>query len=439
METKSTSRNLPWLAVLIVVWNTFDIALHVYVELVEPLRVAGNVAAIAAAAIVLLGLARNYAPRVLGLGAVVFIGFNIVESILHGFFVPSLVFISVSVFLLVRWAQVEWRKANVASNTANPIYLRWWAAILITLIAVAIVPLVGEARESDLDSLTQQHDDLYETRQYQFDGQQRQYHLYTPDSYDDESIGYLIYVLHGGTINALEMASLTEEGFNRLADDANVLIVYPEAANVLWNSGLGTPGNSRADDLGFLLQIADDLVLEYNIDPNKLFFTGISSGGYMSTYVACEVPERVAAIAPVSALPYMGVTEVCAEVSIPVMIFAGTADRLIPFEGRANRLNPDNSAMSFADTAEFWAAQNDCITDPVIEMLPDLAEDGTQVTRTSYKDCTADFEMLAIDGGGHTWPGGGSRSRLLGVTSEDVNASELIWAFFAENGLVTEE
>ncbi len=284
-------------------------------------------------------------------------------------------------------------------------------------------------------TVAQTHDDVYETRNVQFDGQDRQYHLYIPEGYDDERIGSLVYVLHGGTTNALEMAALTKEGFNQFADDANVIIVYPDAAGTLWNSGSGTPGNSRADDLGFLLQIADDLALEYNIDPNALFFTGISSGGYMSNHVACAVPERVVAIAPVSALPTESVTQVCAGASIPVMIFIGTADRLIPFEGRRNRMNPDNSAMSFAATGEFWASNNDCTANPVIELLPDIAEDGTQVTRTSYMDCTADVEMVAIDGGGHTWPGGEPRGGFLGVTSEDINANELIWTFFMENGL----
>lgn len=156
METKNTSRNLPWLAILIIVWNTFDIALHVYVELVEPLRVAGNVAAITAAVIVLLGLVRTYAPHVLGLATVIVVGLNIAHAIANGFFVPSLVFIGVSVLLLALWTQGEWLKANLAAigETGKPIYLRWWAAILVTLIAVAIIPFVGEARELDMSSLS---------------------------------------------------------------------------------------------------------------------------------------------------------------------------------------------------------------------------------------------------------------------------------------------
>ena len=157
MNTKNSSRNIPWLAILIIVWNIFDIVLHVYVELVEPLRVAGNVTAILAAIVVLLGLARNFAPHLLGLAALLFIGFNSLESILHGFFVPSLVFISISVFSLVRWAQVEWRNANAAENSA-PIYLLWWAAILITLIGVAPFPIVGEVRALETAPLSQLHD-----------------------------------------------------------------------------------------------------------------------------------------------------------------------------------------------------------------------------------------------------------------------------------------
>lgn len=165
MEIKKTRHTLPWLAMLIIVWNAFDIALHIYVDLVEPLRVAGNIAAIVASVIVLLGLARTYAPHVLGFATVIVIGLNITHAIANGFFVPSLVFIGLSVLLLTLWTQGEWRKANFAANTANPIYLRWWAAKGITLVAVAIIPLVGEARELDLDSLS--HDGQVIATRYQ--------------------------------------------------------------------------------------------------------------------------------------------------------------------------------------------------------------------------------------------------------------------------------
>jgi hypothetical protein len=145
------------LPILLIAWNLFDIGIHVGIDLVEPLRIAGNIAGLIAAAIVLLGLARAHVPHVLGLGAVLVVVFNLWESVLHGFFWPSLIFIAVSLFLLVRWAQIEWSKANPAESdhVAPPIYLRWWVAIPVTLILVWITTLGGQTSASVVFGTTQ--------------------------------------------------------------------------------------------------------------------------------------------------------------------------------------------------------------------------------------------------------------------------------------------
>ena len=119
-------------------WNVFDIVVHVGLGLVEPLRVAGNMVALAAAAIVLSGRAREHADHVLGIGALLVVLFNLGESILHGFLLPSLIFIAVSVFLLLRWAQIEWLKAHPAKSddADTPIYLKWWVSIPVTIVLV---------------------------------------------------------------------------------------------------------------------------------------------------------------------------------------------------------------------------------------------------------------------------------------------------------------
>ena len=76
MKTENTSRKIQWLPTLLIVWNILDIVVHVALNLVEPLRIAGNVAALVAAVVVLLGFARAYAPHVLGLAAALVVGFN---------------------------------------------------------------------------------------------------------------------------------------------------------------------------------------------------------------------------------------------------------------------------------------------------------------------------------------------------------------------------
>ncbi|MFW5709559.1 MAG: phospholipase [Chloroflexota bacterium] len=160
MNSQSTNRNVPWLAILLIVWNLFDIGVHVALDLVEPLRIAGNIAGLVAAAVELLGLARAFAPHVLGLATVLVIGFNVAESVTHGYLLPSLIFIGVSVILLLLWAQAEWKKLNPGENDGapRPIYLRWWATIPAMLLLVAIVPLTGEQNDLVIGPVAQMLD-----------------------------------------------------------------------------------------------------------------------------------------------------------------------------------------------------------------------------------------------------------------------------------------
>jgi hypothetical protein len=160
MKSQNTNRNIPWLAILFIVWNLFDIAVHIAVNLVEPLRIAGNIVGLVAAAVVLLGLARAYAPHVLGLATVLVIAFNVAESVTHGYLLPSLIFIGVSVILLLLWAQAEWKKLNPSQSddAPRPMYLRWWATIPATLVLVAIVPLTGEQNDLVIGPVAQMLD-----------------------------------------------------------------------------------------------------------------------------------------------------------------------------------------------------------------------------------------------------------------------------------------
>jgi hypothetical protein len=90
----------------------------------EPLRVTGNIVGIAAAAIVLLGLAKPYAPHILVGSAVVVVLLNAIHSSMHGAVLPMLVFIGVALFLLLRWAQVL-----LAKGDEQRFFHRWWAAL----------------------------------------------------------------------------------------------------------------------------------------------------------------------------------------------------------------------------------------------------------------------------------------------------------------------
>lgn len=124
---------------LLIAWNLIDIAVHIAVNEVEPLRITGNIVGMAAALIVLVGGARAYAPYILGLAATIVVGLNTAESFRDGYMPPMLVFVGVSVFLLLRLAQVKPVEA-----AAVRVSQRWWAALIVTLIGVALVIIGGQ-------------------------------------------------------------------------------------------------------------------------------------------------------------------------------------------------------------------------------------------------------------------------------------------------------
>ena len=116
----------------------------------------------------------------------------------------------------------------------------------------------------------------------------------------------------------------------------------------------------------------------------------------------------------------------------------GTADPLVPYDGGvvgARTGRNRGSVLSTAMAVERFARAAQC--EPATQTIdePDVdPNDGTRTRRTSYA-CPAGIgvELLTIDGGGHTWPGGAQYlpAAAIGAVSRDFDASERIWDFFS--------
>ena len=122
---------------------------------------------------------------------------------------------------------------------------------------------------------------------------------------------------------------------------------------------------------------------------------------------------------------------------MPVLIINGKEDPLERWEGGEIRLGGRTYGvvLSVADTVEFWVEKDRCTSSPVVTQLPDTdPADGTTVWTEVYGGCEGDAEVVlyAIEGGGHTWPGGLQYlpEAIIGKTSREFNASEVIWQFF---------
>lgn len=91
--------------------------------------------------------------------------------------------------------------------------------------------------------------------------------------------------------------------------------------------------------------------------------------------------------------------------------------------------------LSTEETVEFWMTHNQTKSSPKTNWEPDKdPSDGTRVRRDVYEGGKNGTEVVlyTVEDGGHTWPGGrkGFLENLVGKTSQDINAVEIIWDFF---------
>jgi len=126
---------------------------------------------------------------------------------------------------------------------------------------------------------------------------------------------------------------------------------------------------------------------------------------------------------------------------IAVVGIQGEADPLIPFEGGEaggpRHVGAGGRVESARATQQLWGAANGCAPRPTVVALPVANNDGTSITHRTYGNCRAgtEVEWYEIAGGGHRWPGRPLRleravTKILGVGSMNMDATETIWAFF---------
>ncbi len=234
-----------------------------------------------------------------------------------------------------------------------------------------------------------------------------------------------------------------------MSDKEGFIVVYPDGIEKHWNDGRsgGETGyrvhKENIDDVGFISTLIDYLIKELNIDPKRVYVTGMSNGAIMSYRLACELTEKIAAIAPVTGNMPQNIYPSCSPLRpISVLAINNVNDPLMPWAGKDITgpfgLKKLGKVLSASDTIRFWVTHNNCTSSPVIIEEPDRdPKDGTRVRKKVYgngKDGT-EVILYAIEGGGHTWPGGWQYlpERIVGKTTRDIDANEVIWDFFKKH------
>jgi polyhydroxybutyrate depolymerase len=260
------------------------------------------------------------------------------------------------------------------------------------------------------------------TGSIEHDGIVRNYRLHLPPNLPAGSHPPLVFNLHGYSSNAQQQELYS--GMNAVADTAGFIVCYPDGIGNAWN--IGVAGGSTADDVGLIAALIDKFHNENGIDLERVYSCGMSNGGFFSYRLACEMGDRIAAIASVTGSMTTALLNDCDPIRpMPVLEIHGDADPVVDYNGATG-------IAAIPDVFSYWAGHNGCVSPGLNGTIPDIApNDQCTASFESYFACNdlAEVILITVHNGGHTWPGA-FHTVVFGATCQDFNASVEIWKFF---------
>lgn len=269
------------------------------------------------------------------------------------------------------------------------------------------------------------------TQQLSVDGAEREYQISIPEGYDPSQPAPLLLNFHGLGSNMLEQALYTD--LDAQGGARGYVVITPNGQSDLLRRWSLNPDASANPDVSFVQALLRTTLRSLCIDRDRVYSTGMSNGAMFSTLLACALPGRLAAIAPVAGV---NATNSCSAGTprVPVLAFHGTADPIVPYPGGAffggaiqGSLLGVPDARPVDDAVAAWAAFDGCGTPPKTATI------AADVQRVRWPDCPkrGTVVLYRVIGGGHTWPGAiDLRSDRLGATTTSTSATELILDFF---------
>ena len=270
-----------------------------------------------------------------------------------------------------------------------------------------------------------------ETRHLSDGSRDRTYLLYRPAQLSRQTPVPLVIMLHGGFGSGSQAESAYH--WEEKADQQGFVVAYPNGIARSWNAGgicCGPALRKNVDDLGFLTRLINTVSQAENIDPQRVYITGMSNGAAMAYRYACEGTYPIAAIGPVA-----GSFSYSCSKPHPVSVIAihGLDDQHIPFAGgQGNKGVTNGEWASVPQTLDAFRTANSC-------QPPVAQKDG--LVHTDISNCEQGREVLLItvEGAGHQWPGSkikkGIVQRLLSgdPSSTALDATTALWDFFKKH------
>ena len=261
----------------------------------------------------------------------------------------------------------------------------------------------------------------------------------------------IVIFLHGlGTLVTEPLPPRFDTNFAALSEMEPALIVHPQGVDRRWDSipasiqtwqRLSGTNGEPVDDIGFLRTLIDHLVAEENGDAQRVYVAGVSAGGYLAARVACEMGDKVAAVADVIATARQAVFRSCNPRPVSFALIASTTDETNPYQGLAG--GELTRLASAPDLAFFFARHDRCTTRTETAFPHSDLEQPSTVSLMRFSDCADGAEVLfyRVDGSGHSVPSlapiGPESWAETGRRNRDMETAHELWAFFGRHRLAT--
>ncbi len=180
-------------------------------------------------------------------------------------------------------------------------------------------------------------------------GATRYYLLDVPSNTDNKTPLMLVFALHGYDMNNVAVVGL----FNFTSrSGGKAITVFPQGEGPApgdvshWGDNvLKSTWSANEANYAFIQALMTDLESRFCIDPNRVFITGFSMGGFFTNSMACAHTDWFRAFAPVSG----GGPGSCSNAGAkpPIIIHHGTADNIVELS-------------SGEGTRDFWTQRNGC-------------------------------------------------------------------------------
>ncbi len=234
---------------------------------------------------------------------------------------------------------------------------------------------------------------------FELHGRQREVQVHLPAGYTGADPTPLLFALHGGGGSGSQMRQTRQ--LDPAADELGFIVAYPDGV-LGWAYAGSDLEQQGVDDVAFVAELIERLDNLLVVDPDRIYVTGFSNGGFMAQTLACRLSSSFAGAAPVAAtVPHDIAGECRVGGRISILMVNGTRDQSVPYDG-----DPSRGLLSVDESIRIWAARNRCDSTPNVSSVVTDSVSGFAARREAYPDCAAGVEtvLYALEDVGHQWP-----------------------------------